>query len=191
MPPKVNKLKRQTKPKKQSNIQLQRNTQLQNQKVSVVVNLPKGVGVRKRKPQVNNAPKTLQQPIIKRIIQPTINLPANATDRSRPEANQFRNQELEYQLERFRNIQLREERLRKQSDDVLVADTTFATPLTATNMSEDTTIETRKRILELRPTSVKFPGKEADALRLLQRLEREALRPVKTNLFDDNMKKND
>jgi len=41
MPPKVNKLKRQTKPKKQSNIQLQRNTQLQNQKVNVVVNLLK------------------------------------------------------------------------------------------------------------------------------------------------------
>jgi len=82
-------------------------------------------------------PKTLQQPIIKRIIQPTINLPANATDRSRPEANQFRNQELEYEVERFRNIQLREERLRKQSDNVGVAESAFATPVTAISLDQD------------------------------------------------------
>jgi len=169
MPPKVNKLKRQTKPKKQSNIQLQRNTQLQNQKVNVVVNLPTGVGVRKRKPRVNNAPKTLQQPIIKRIIQPTINLPANATDRSRPEANQFRNQELEYELERFRNIQLREERLRKQSDEMPVAESSLATPIVAKNMAPLTSF-TREQLFQLDPTIINFPRTEVDGVKKLDKL---------------------
>ena len=170
MPPKVNKLQRVKKPKKQSNIQLQRNTQLQNQKVNVVVNLPKNVGVRKRKPRVNNVPKTLQQPIIKRIIQPTINLPANATDRSRPEANQFRNQELEYEVERFRNIQLREERLRKQSDNVGVAESAFATPVTAISLDQDLTSFTREQLFQLNPAIKNFPKKEVAGIKKLDKL---------------------
>jgi len=164
MPPKVNKLQRVNKPKKQSNIQLQRNTQLQNQKVNVVVNLAKNVGVRKRKPRVNNVPKTLQQPIIKRIIQPTINIPANFTDRSQP----FGNRELEYEMNRFKDIQLREERLRKQSDDVPVAETAFfETPVKAKNMTKRTPATT-DRLREAFPMRRNFPVLEEDAMNLLE-----------------------
>jgi len=131
-------------------------------------------------------PKTLQQPIIKRIIQPTINLPANATDRSRPEANQFRNQELEYEVERFRNIQLREERLRKQSDDFPVAESDFATPVKAISLADPLTQETRDRISKLNQEAMgeprgNFPTSEVKGQR--------AIEILLSKLAKDNKKK--